>query len=97
MNGSPGNVAILRGAACVLADVSPETFNVDPRAVAAMLTPLTRAVIAVDQFGVPAVAYGPRARSIHGTDEAVELASIVSGARTMARFIAGFFMNGGLR
>jgi acetylornithine deacetylase/succinyl-diaminopimelate desuccinylase-like protein len=40
---------------------------------------------------------GPRSRNIHGTDEAVELASIVSGARTMARFIAGFFMSGGLR
>ena len=51
----------------------------------------------LNQFGVPAVAYGPRSRNIHGTDEAVELASIVSGARTMARFIAGFFVSGGLR
>ena len=51
----------------------------------------------LNQFGVPAVAYGPRSRNIHGTDEAVELASIVSGARTMARFIAGFFMSGGFR
>jgi acetylornithine deacetylase len=51
----------------------------------------------LNQFGVPAVAYGPRSRNIHGTDEAVELASIVCGARTMARFIAGFFMSGGLR
>ena len=49
------------------------------------------------EFGVPAVAYGPRSRNIHGTDEAGELASIVSGARTMTRFIAGFFMSGGLR
>ena len=39
----------------------------------------------------------PPARNIHGTDEAVELASIVSGARTLARFIAGFFATGGLR
>jgi acetylornithine deacetylase len=50
----------------------------------------------LNQFGVPALAYGPRARNIHGTDEAVDLASIVSGARTMARFIAGFFAQGGL-
>jgi Peptidase family M20/M25/M40 len=49
----------------------------------------------LNRFGVPAVAYGPRSRNIHGTDEAVELASIVSGARTMARFIAGFFKSGG--
>lgn len=51
----------------------------------------------LNQFGVPAVAYGPRSRNIHAADEAVELASIVAGARTMARFIAGFFANGGLR
>lgn len=49
----------------------------------------------LNQFGVPAVAYGPRSRNIHGNDEAVELASIVSGARAMARFIAGFFAGGG--
>ena len=45
----------------------------------------------LNQFGVPAVAYGPRSRNIHGTDEAVELASIVSGARVLARFMASFF------
>lgn len=45
----------------------------------------------LNQFGVPAVAYGPRSRNIHGADEAVELASIVAGARTLARFIARFF------
>ncbi|HUN37013.1 MAG TPA: M20/M25/M40 family metallo-hydrolase [Trebonia sp.] len=45
----------------------------------------------LNQFGVPAVAYGPRSRNIHGADEAVELASIVAGARTLARFIAAFF------
>jgi putative aminopeptidase FrvX len=48
----------------------------------------------LNQFGVPAVAYGPRSRNIHGTDEAVELASIVSGARALARCIAAFFGGG---
>lgn len=50
----------------------------------------------LNQFGVPALAYGPAARNIHATDEAVELASIVRGAQTLARFIAGFFAAGGL-
>jgi len=50
----------------------------------------------VNQFGRPALAYGPRARNIHGADEAVELASIVGGARTLARFIARYFAAGGL-
>jgi len=45
----------------------------------------------LNQFGVPALAYGPRARNIHGTDEAVELASIVTGAKTLARFMAAFY------
>ena len=44
----------------------------------------------------PALAYGPRARHIHAVDEAVELASIVSGAKALARFIAGYFASGGL-
>ena len=45
----------------------------------------------LNQFGVPALAYGPRARNIHATDEAVELASIITGAKTLARFIAAFY------
>ncbi len=49
----------------------------------------------LNQFGRPALCYGPSARNIHAIDEAVELASIVSGARTLARFIAGFFAAGG--
>ena len=50
----------------------------------------------LNQFGRPALAYGPRARNIHAADEAVELASIVGGARTLARFIARYFAAGGL-
>ena len=50
----------------------------------------------LNQFGRPALAYGPRARNNHAADEAVELASIVGGARTLARFIARYFAAGGL-
>jgi acetylornithine deacetylase len=42
----------------------------------------------VNQLGIPAVAYGPRTRNMHGVDEAVELASIAEGARTLTRFLA---------
>ncbi len=48
----------------------------------------------LNQFAVPALAYGPRARNIHANDEAVELASIVTGAKALARFIAEFFAAG---
>ncbi len=45
----------------------------------------------LNQFKTPALAYGPRARNIHAIGEAVELASIVTGAKALARFIAAFF------
>jgi acetylornithine deacetylase len=51
----------------------------------------------LNQFGRPAVAYGPVTRNIHAADEAVELASITAGARTLARFIAAYYAGGGLR
>jgi acetylornithine deacetylase len=37
--------------------------------------------------GISAVCYGPRGRNLHGVDEAVEVASIVAGARTLTRLI----------
>jgi acetylornithine deacetylase len=43
-----------------------------------------------NELGAPTLCYGPRARNIHGIDEAVELATIVAGARTLARFMAGW-------
>jgi acetylornithine deacetylase len=45
----------------------------------------------VNQLGIPAAAYGPRTRNMHGTDESVELQSIVDCARTVARFLAGWY------
>jgi perosamine synthetase len=47
------NVAIYEGATPVFADVDPNTFNLDPDAVEAAVTPRTRAVVAVDIFGYP--------------------------------------------
>jgi acetylornithine deacetylase len=51
----------------------------------------TDARLYLNHFDTPAVCYGPRVRRIHGIDECVELASIVDGARTLARFVAGWF------
>jgi len=47
------NVVELCGARAVLVDVDPDTFVVDPGAVAAAVTPRTRAVMAVHLFGRP--------------------------------------------
>lgn len=48
------NAAEYVGARAVFADVSPETFNVDPAALEAAITPQTRAIIAVHLFGLSA-------------------------------------------
>jgi perosamine synthetase len=48
------NAAEYVGAHAVFADVSPETFNVDPAAVAAAITPRTKAIVAVHLFGLSA-------------------------------------------
>jgi acetylornithine deacetylase len=54
-------------------------------------TATTDARTYLNRFGIPAVCYGPRVRNIHGIDEAVELASVVTGARVLARFLAAYF------
>ncbi|HXG77417.1 MAG TPA: DegT/DnrJ/EryC1/StrS family aminotransferase [Gaiellaceae bacterium] len=47
------NCALYTGATPVFADVDRRTLNLDPKAVEAVLTPRTRAVVAVDIFGYP--------------------------------------------
>ena len=44
----------------------------------------------VNEADVPALCFGPRARAMHAADESVELDSIVQGARTLVRFMAGW-------
>jgi acetylornithine deacetylase len=80
--------------ATALADAHGWAHGVTPRRL--VMGSTTDARYYLNQFGRPAVAYGPRARNIHAADEAVELASIVAGARTLARFIARYFAAGGL-
>jgi perosamine synthetase len=47
------NCFILEGATPVFADVDPVTLNLDPAAVEAAVTDRTRAIVAVDMFGLP--------------------------------------------
>jgi acetylornithine deacetylase len=80
--------------AAALADAHAAAHGGQPRRVTIGAT--TDARYYLNQFGRPALAYGPVARNIHAADEAVELASIERGARTLARFIATYFAGGGL-
>jgi perosamine synthetase len=80
---SPGNAVLLRGAVAVVADVLPTTFDIDPKSVAKLLTPKTRAIIAVDQFGMPADIAG--LRRVAGDipiveDAACAIGSVIDGS-----------------
>lgn len=45
----------------------------------------------VNQLGVPALCFGPIVKNMHGSDECVDLASIETGAATLARFMLDYF------
>lgn len=75
-------------AVALLAAAHREVVGTEPSIVPVAAT--TDARFYANQFGRPAMCYGPRARNIHGIDEAVELASIVEGARVLARFIVSW-------
>ena len=75
-----------------LADAHREVHGSAPELVTIGST--TDARYYLNQFGVPAVAYGPITRNMHGTDEAVQLASIVATAKTVARFLRAWFADG---
>jgi perosamine synthetase len=50
---SSANCFVFESATPVFADVDPVTFNLDPEAVEAAITPRTRGIVAVDMFGYP--------------------------------------------
>ena len=47
------NMVLLRGAVPVLVDVDPDTWGMDPRRIAAGMTPRTRAIMVVHMYGHP--------------------------------------------
>ena len=51
---STANAVVLRRATPVFVDIDPQTLNIDPSAVAAAVTPRTRAIFAVHYAGFPA-------------------------------------------
>ncbi len=77
----------------MLADAHESAHGKRPRALGMGST--TDARYFLNGFDTPAICYGPSARNIHGTDEAVALASIVDGARTLARFIPAWYAPSG--
>lgn len=48
------NCILMEGAKPVFVDVDPRTWNIDPARIEAAITPRTKAILAVDVFGLPA-------------------------------------------
>jgi acetylornithine deacetylase len=67
-----------------LADAHQDAHGHRPRSFSMGSTTDARTYL---DFAVPAVCFGAVAHDIHGVDESVELASIVDGARTLARYL----------
>jgi dTDP-4-amino-4,6-dideoxygalactose transaminase len=51
---APAQAALYVGATPVFADVRPDTYTIDPQAVADLVTPRTVGIVAVDTVGMPA-------------------------------------------
>jgi acetylornithine deacetylase len=76
----------------ILSDAHEDAHGFAPARVTIGST--TDARFYLNQFNVPAVAYGPRTRNMHGADEAVDLSSIVECAKTVARFLLAWYRDG---
>ncbi|MBN1491431.1 MAG: DegT/DnrJ/EryC1/StrS family aminotransferase [Phycisphaerae bacterium] len=95
------NCILFQGAKPVLADIDPETWNIDPARVAAAVTARTKAVIPVDVFGQPADMDPIRAIARKAGLRIVEDSCEALGARYHGRFagslgdagVFGFYPN----
>ena len=95
------NAILFTGATPVFAEVDPLTFNMDPAAVEAAITPRTKAILIVDIFGYPAevpalVAIAER----HGLARVEDACQSIDGAydgRKLGTFghpaVYGFYAN----
>lgn len=95
------NCVLYTGARPVLADIDPVTFNIDPRGVKQAMTSRTKAVLAVDVFGLPA-AYPAlericKGRGLHLIEDSCEALGASCGGRAAGSFgvaaAFGFYPN----
>jgi dTDP-4-amino-4,6-dideoxygalactose transaminase len=75
---SPGHAVLLEGAVPVLVDVDLDTWCIDVAAVPSVVTAHTTAVIAIDQFGVPARI--PALRRVLGAIDVIEDSACALGS-----------------
>ncbi len=83
------NAVLFQGARPVFADVDPRTYNLDPERVAELVTPRTRAIIAVHLFGQPADMRALREIAEDHRLILIEDAAQAHGAEFMGRRVGG--------
>jgi perosamine synthetase len=81
------NCALYEGAEPVFADIDPATFNLDPAAVEAAITPRTRAIVPVHIFGMPCRIDEINAIAARHGIQVVEDAAEALGARRQGRLV----------
>jgi perosamine synthetase len=84
------NCILFEGASPVFADVDPNTLNLDPDAVAATITPRTKAIVAVDIFGYPSELDELRALAAQHGLALIEDACEALGARYRGRPLGSY-------
>ena len=78
----------LRPPGVALTGLRARGYLLDPdSALVQMLGTTTDARFYLNDFGIPALCFGPKGYDLHGIDESVDLQSIVDAARTLARFL----------
>jgi len=83
------NAVIMAGGSCRFADIDLQTYNLNPADVAARVTPATRAIMLVDQIGLPADYDGLRAVADEHGLLLVDDAATALGARYRGRELGG--------
>ena len=83
------NSVVHAGATPVLVDVDPRTYNVDPSTLAGALTPRTRAIMPVDQLGIPAEMDRIRSFANAHDLDVVEDAACALGSRYQGAHVGG--------
>jgi len=81
------NCALYTGADVVFADIDRDTFNLDPAAVEAAITPRTTAIVAVHIFGLPCRIEEIRAIADRHGIAVIEDAAEALGARRQGRMV----------
>lgn len=83
------NAVIIAGGECRFADIDPETLNLDPADVERRITPRTRAIMMVDQIGLPADRDAFQALAAKHGLLLVDDAATALGSKYKGRYVGG--------